>query len=156
MLLEDVGRMSVQYVGHVLLPLKLFWMLIKETDRHCPLACVQWALCSWKRQVYFPASVSIPLHSAVIYKVLFGQMHIRLWLLQNKSQYGCFPPPLFLFLECLVRLVCKKKIKKICYYDAFRISDTNCVFVIYCLFVQCRGPSSTHPGTGGRAGISTS
>ncbi len=43
MLLEDVGRMSVQYVGHFLLLFELFWMLIKGTDRQCPLASVQWA-----------------------------------------------------------------------------------------------------------------
>lgn len=117
MLLEDVGRMSVQYVGHVLLPLKLFWMLIKETDRHCPLACVQWARCSWKRHVYIPAGVS--LHSAVIHKVLFGQMHIRLWFLQIKIFFPSY------FWSVWLDFFCKKKC---CYYDASEMSDTNCVF----------------------------
>lgn len=90
MLLEDVGRMSVQYVGHFLLPFELFWMLIKETDRHCPLASVQWALGFAKRHVDFSASVSFPLHPTLIHKVLSGQMHIKLWRSQIKSQLGCF------------------------------------------------------------------
>lgn len=58
--------------------LSYFWMLIKETDRLCPLACVHWALASWKSRVYFSVGVSIPPHSAVNHKVLFGQRHISL------------------------------------------------------------------------------
>lgn len=117
MLLEDVGRMSVQYVGHVLLPLKLFWMLIKETDRHCPLACVQWARRSWKRHVHIPAGVS--LHAAGIHKVLWTKTHQAV-AFTNQNFVS------LLFLECLVRLFFFAK--KCCYYDASEMSNTNCVF----------------------------
>lgn len=66
--------MSVQYVGHFLLLFELFWMLIKGTDRHCPLASSQLALCFWKRHVDFSASVFRSTLSCSNTQVLFGQI----------------------------------------------------------------------------------
>lgn len=58
MLLDGVGRMSVQYMGHFLL-LFDFFFYVNQRGRHCPLVSGQWALYFWKRHVDFSASVSL-------------------------------------------------------------------------------------------------
>lgn len=85
-----------QYVGHFL-PSKLFLYVNQrgwETVRWPGSS--HWALRFWKRNVYFSASVSVPLRSAVILKILFGQTHVK--LLRLKSHLF----ELFVFLEYLL------------------------------------------------------
>lgn len=70
-LLEDMGWMSVQYVGHCLQQFEVqwVWVWIKGTDRRCPLACVQLnslLVCGWD-EFDFSVGVSIPLYATAKY-----------------------------------------------------------------------------------------
>lgn len=81
MLLDDVGRMSVQYVGHFLILFELFSKLIKETDRLCPLASVQWA-SGGDTVAFLPG---FPFHSIL----QFGPISTKMWHLEMKYLILC-------------------------------------------------------------------
>lgn len=95
-------------------------LLIKETDRHCPLASVQSALCLWKPHCDFSAKVSISLHPAVIHKVVFGQIESQAGVFADCSMVICT------FHRVSSHPFHNTYTKWIC--DAFGCADVNCMF----------------------------